>query len=518
MKKIYLFAAMTMTAMQLQAQSVSLDTYIAAQLATEDLNGTARYVGMGGAMEALGAEISTMSTNPAGIGLFRRSHVSGSFGLVSQSDGKSFQDGSKTSASFDQLGAVISTRTGMHSYMNFGFNFHKNRNFNHVLSAAANAVNGSSQNRQTTIKGVGGTLDSRYGLSQVDELYLTMIEDADGTLYTYDASDYQFNRAQTGYIGEYEFNFSGNIKNRVYLGLTVGLKDVHYSSYTEYSENLVSLLDNINYVGMRDDHRITGSGFDVKAGIIVRPIEESPFRIGASISSPTFYKLTTNNSTSIHDQYGMVKEVSSNADFRLNTPWKFGLSLGHTVGNYLALGASYEYADYAANEMRSITGSGYDWDGYYYESSSSDQVVKRHTEKTLRGVSTLKLGAEYKVDPTIAVRVGYNYVSPVYQTSGVRDLTLNTPATYMASTTDYTNWGDTHRLTAGVGFTFDQFRLDLAYQYQMRSGDFYPYMNKLSTQYVDVLTEEVMNLSNECNPVRVKDNRHQLLCTLAYSF
>jgi len=517
MKKIYLFAVMAMSAIQLQAQSVSLDTYMGAQLATEDLNGTARYVGMGGAMEALGAEISTMSTNPAGIGLFRRSQVAGSFGLVSQSEGKSFQDGSKTSASFDQLGVVFSTRTGMHSYVNFGFNFHKNRNFNHVLSAAARAVNGSSQNRQTTIKGIRGDLDSNYGFSQVDDLYMKLIEDEEGNVYTYDAADYQFDRAQTGYIGEYDFNISGNINNRVYLGMTVGLKDVHYNGYTEYSENLIPLYDDVDYVGMKDDHRITGYGFDIKAGIIVRPVEDSPFRIGASVSSPTFYKLTTRNISSISDIIGLQKEVRSDADFRFNTPWKFGLSMGHTVGNYLALGVSYEYADYATNDMRSITGSGYTWDGYY-ENSSSDQIVKRHTENTLRGVSTLKVGAEYKIDPTVSVRVGYNYVSPMYRETGVRDLTLNTPATYMASTTDYTNWKETHRLTAGVGFAFDQFRLDLAYQYSMRSGDFYPYMNRISAQYIDAFTEEVVTLSNECNPVSVKDNRHQLLCTLSYSF
>jgi len=145
-------------------------------------------------------------------------------------------------------------------------------------------------------------------------------------------------------------------------------------------------------------------------------------------------------------------------------------------------------------------------------------VVKRHTERTLRGVSTLKLGAEYKIDPTVSVRVGYNYVSPMYKETGVRDQTLNTPATYMASTTDYTNWKETHRLTAGVGFAIDQFRLDFAYQYSMRDGSFYPYMNGVSAQYISYDTGETLTLSNECRPVSVKDNRHQLLCTLGYTF
>lgn len=518
MKKVYLLAAVAMMATQLQAQRVVLDTYVGAQLATEDLNGTARYVGMGGAMEALGADLSTMSTNPAGIGLFRRSQVAGSFGLVSQSEGKSFQDGSKTNASFDQLGIVFSTRTGMHSYVNFGVNFHKNRNFNHVLSAAARSIDGSSQNRQTCIKGIRGDLDTQYGESQVDNLYDKMIV-KDGTMFTYDSEGYQFDRAQTGYIGEYDFNISGNINNRVYLGVTVGLKDVHYNSYTEYSEKLLPQIDDdVTYVGMRDDHKITGHGFEVKVGAIVRPVEESPFRLGVSVSTPTFYKLTTSNVSSIHDVKGIQKEVRSDADFRFYTPWKFGLSLGHTVGNYLALGASYEYADYSTNDMRTISGSGYDWDGYYYERSSTDTEMKRHTERTLKGVSTLKLGAEYKVDPMISVRVGYNYVSPMYKESGVRDQTLQSSGTYMASTTDYTNWKATNRLTAGVGFAFNQFKIDLAYQYSMRSGDFYPYMNGVSAQYIENDTGKEVTLSNQASAVSVKDNRHQLLCTLSYSF
>ena len=107
MKKIFAIAAMMVAGMPLAAQ----ETYENAKIATEDLNGTARYVGMGGAMEALGADISTISTNPAGIGLFRKSNVSLSFGLVSQADATSVLNGNKTNASFDQIGFVYSTRT-----------------------------------------------------------------------------------------------------------------------------------------------------------------------------------------------------------------------------------------------------------------------------------------------------------------------------------------------------------------------------------------------------------------------
>ena len=533
MKKIVVIAAMASIAMQSQAQpqsNVNLDTYIGAQLATEDLNGTARYVGMGGAMDALGADISTIGSNPAGIGLFRKSQISGSFGAQIQQDGKSFQDGSKTTASFDQFGFVYSGRTGSQSFLNFAFNYHKNRNLNNVLSAAAKAINGSSQNRQTCIKGIRGDLDTYYGESMVDYLYCKAKVTEDGNnMYYIDATDYQFDRAQTGYIGEFDFNLSGNINNRLYLGLTVGVKSVHYDSYTEYSENLVpeSGDPNFSFVGISDSHKITGHGYDVKAGAIVRPFEESPFRFGVSISTPTFYKLKSDNLTGIYDKRGglvdLILSESNNAEFRFNTPWKFGISAGHTIGNNMALGVSYEYADYSTCDMRAITNSGYDGDGYSYDDSDSDPVMKRHTQNTLCGVSNLKAGLEFKPISNLALRLGYNYVSPIYKESGVRDQTLNSPGTYMASTTDYTNWKATNRLTAGIGFTMDKVRLDLAYQYQMRDGDFYPYMRNISASYYETdangqETGNIATVTNSCEPVKVKDNRHQLLCTLTYTF
>lgn len=528
MKKIYLFAVVAMTAMSAQAQVPATgDTYMAAQLATEDLNGTARYVGMGGAMDALGADISTMSSNPAGIGLFRKSQVSGSFGLNSQQDGKSFADGSKTNASFDQIGFVYSSRIGQQSFVNFGFNFHKSRNFDYVLSAA-NALKGSSQSNQTTLKAInepdfffpnptagGISYDFRsLAATQLDVLYVSnMVHDPEtDNVYTYTGNSYTFDRAHTGYIGEYDLNISGNVNNRFYWGLTVGINNVNYKGYTEYNEKLENGFDDVH---ISDNHKISGYGYSIKGGIIFRPVAESPFRIGASFSSPTFYKLETNNFTTFNTNQD---DVSASEKFRFNTPWKFGLSVGHTVGTSLALGAGYEYSDFSSCDMRTIDGYSYDyWTDSDYEESSSDPVMKRHIESSLKGVHTLRLGAELKVDKNVALRAGYNYVSPVYQTNAVRDQSLKSPGVTYASTTDYTNWDATNRLTLGAGFTFDQFRFDVAYQYQTRKGDFYPFMKYYSASYIDE-NENLQKVENSCEAVKVKDNRHQLLCTLTYTF
>ena len=49
-----------------------LDAYRYSQT---ELNGTARYLGMGGAFGALGGDISSMSSNPAGLGIYRSSEI-----------------------------------------------------------------------------------------------------------------------------------------------------------------------------------------------------------------------------------------------------------------------------------------------------------------------------------------------------------------------------------------------------------------------------------------------------------
>lgn len=448
MKSKYIFFAVSLfAALSANAQ----ETYENAKLAGEDLNGTARYVGMGGAMEALGADISTIGSNPAGIGLFRHSNVSLSAGLLMQSDGKEFSNGKKTNLSFDQIGGVYTTRTGQKSFLNFGFNYHKSKNFDYILNAAG-SLNGSSQNKQSYIKGILGDENSggffvrkdnngknvgyvdatpplpstppkvAYTWSQIDDLYWnSLIPGSTGT-YNYEkATGYTLDRAHTGYIGNYDFAVSGNLNDRVYLGLTFGMKDVNYKGYSEYRENL----NNTPGVLVRDERKVTGSGFDITAGVIVRPVAESPFRIGAYVKSPTWYDLTTSNTTGlVYAQGTKNKEsyISNSYDFKMWTPWKFGFSLGHTIGNNIALGATYEYENYANINSRVNNGGYYDYYyDQYYESSIPDKNMNAHTKEVLKGVSTLKLGIEYKPVSNVALRMGYNYVGAKYASDRQKD-------------------------------------------------------------------------------------------------
>ena len=518
----------------MSAPMLAQETYQDTKFAENSLTGTARYVGMGGAMEALGADISTISSNPAGLGLFRKSMASFSAGVVAQPgadtelnfDNTRFGfDGKKSVPSFDQIGFVWAATNGDSNVkLNFGFNYHKSTNFSQILSAA-NYLNGASQTKWASAKtAYAKELEEKHGKDAGDQVWnavdanynALMGKDEDGNQMTYDGRSFLFGQYQKGYIGEYDFNISVGFNNRVWLGFTLGIHDVHYRNNSVYTENYVA--DKEAYGTAWESQRITGTGYDAKLGVIFRPVEDSPFRIGAYVNSPVFYDLSMDGTAdlelvdkNITDENGKYAEAgntnSSSLDYRLNTAWKTGVSLGHTIGSNLALGATYEYAWYNHMDNRVKDGGYYDgyWDEYY-ETSSSDDLMNDHTKQSLQGVSTLKLGLEYKPVSMLALRLGYNYVSPMFKESADRDQTIPSQGTIYATSTDYTNWTATNRFTAGVGFNYEKLSIDVAYQYSCQNGDFYPF----------AAWEQ---LGAKAAPATKVDNkRHQLLMTVGYKF
>jgi long-subunit fatty acid transport protein len=307
----------------------------------------------------------------------------------------------------------------------------------------------------------------------------------------------------------------------VYLGMTVGIHSVHYQGISEYTEQLIDI-DNkpVGTLSIEDDRRITGTGYSVAFGAIIRPMENSPFRVGLSVATPTFYTLTTKNVTQLvnrvdpaqgYNPYNPNYVASGSYEFKMNTPWKFGLSLGHTVAQIAAIGAGIEYADYSHIDTREISGEYYDyWTDTYSTGSASDRQMNDHTDRTLKGVLTARIGAEIKPDPSLALRVGYNYVSPMYKSDGTKEFQIDSYGVNASSATDYTNWKATHRITCGIGYSFGPLNLSAAYQYSVTNGDFMPFMN-----YLDNTTPADDNVAKS---VSLSNKRHQIMATIGYSF
>ena len=203
---------------------------------TADVIGTARYVGMGGAMGALGADISAISDNPASIGLFRKSDVSLTAGALWPKD-RSYKEGDKlTHGTFDQMGFVTSWKTmgSRMRYFNFAFNYQKKFNLNSGFYADNDALGDLSQADQLA------SLSNSYYVDEniTGTAYNAYVTDKDelGYYNSWGAYGNQYAHWSTGSMQAYDINFSGNVLDRYYWGITIGCDNLDYDKYTTYTE------------------------------------------------------------------------------------------------------------------------------------------------------------------------------------------------------------------------------------------------------------------------------------------
>lgn len=540
-KKLIIMALAVLASAGAGAQTV----YDAMNIAQKDLNGTARFVGMGGAMSALGGDISTISTNPAGIGIYRSNDAMVTMGYSitgteSKFGGNTFE-ANKNRWSFDNAGFVISTKIGNMTslrYVNFGFNYHKSKSFyknmtmggllgkvgsdyvSQVASMAIQATDGAyayyedyfsyldygkSSTYRNDYAGWLGTLGFQGGLLFEDtetEAYNTY------TPYIPSEADALFLSRERGGVDEYDFNVAFNVEDRLYFGVTLGAYSVDYSKYSFYDENYQYTWEDGNQYeegySLESFNRIHGAGVDLKLGAIFRPIEDSPLRVGLAIHSPVYYKLTYTTgalmSTDLYlpaedgsevmthttiDTYSELGGRDMDRDFLLQTPWLFNVSLGYTVGNSLALGAEYEYEDYSSMKFFYPEGDEMAW-----ETGESDLCLK--------GVSTVRLGAEFKPIPAFALRLGYNFSSSAFKDDAIKAL----PANSINTDTDFANSESMNTFTLGIGYRGSKVYADLAYKYNMYKSKFYPFVDDLG-----VLAA-----------TRVNNERSQVLFTLGMRF
>lgn len=497
------------------------DIYTMESVTSEDLNGTARFIGMGGAMSALGADISTMGTNPAGIGLYRSADVATSLSLNALAEGQKFDEHGKTRMSYDQAGIVYPIKMGNGSmrFFNVGFNYHKRKNFKSLIGADQLLANGASQTWEmadvSSFFGGASMEENGTPLTNAgDQTYLLYENGVDANGYkeynVYNGVNNSYRKWTTGSIQQYDFNMSTNISDRYYFGITFGVYNVDVDSYSGYMENLA--LNDGTSVGdylLTNARSLSGNGIDFKFGTIIYPIEGSSFRVGLSFSTPVWYSLTANCTSQIYSTIGGKKydyrtEVGDH-DFNIRTPWKFNISAGGTIGNFLALDAEYEYSDYSSASLS--YDDSYDewgWGG----NQTKDRELNREASKYLKGVSTVRLGAEAKLDYGLSLRLGYNYVSTPIKSNALQNQFINSASIDYNTSTNYVNLGDINRYTVGLGYKAKHFYTDFAWQYQQQSGDFYAFTTQRGNP----------SETNEAPCTKLKLDRSQFLLTLGYKF
>jgi long-subunit fatty acid transport protein len=239
----------------------------------------------------------------------------------------------------------------------------------------------------------------------------------------------------------------------------------------------------------------------LKLGVIYRPFEESPFRVGLAVHTPTWYDLTESYNATLSsdivywgESYTQTLSDELNPDYliydyHLVTPWKFNVSMGTTLSNLVALGAEYEYQDYSSAQMQDMDG---------YELGGQNDI-----NDFLKGVHTFRVGMEALIAPQFSLRAGYNYSTAAFQDYAYNSLSL------YGTNTDFNNTQSKNTFTAGFGYRGSVIYADMAYKYDMYKSDFCAFDSNYNfvTGETDLLPAASVN-----------NNRHQLVLTIGARF
>lgn len=502
-----LMAALCGLPMGLCAQS-AIDAY---SLTTNSLHGTARFQAMGGAFTALGGDISSLNQNPAGIGIYRSSEIGLSFDIDMQkakttSMGQS-RETTQTKADFTNLGYIgsVALGNGAMPYFNWGVSYSRVASFNRRYQGYVPAMETSLSNYIAYFtEGVssGQLLQTSsynpYFDSDMDWLSILaynsyLIPNVPGSSTSYQglfqngsSGDASFEVEEKGYIDEYSIDFGGNVMNTIYWGVGFGITDLSFTKNAFYGESIDDArIPNAQANGLENGYadfslynskHISGSGFNVKLGLIFKPINE--LRIGAAIHTPTWYRLTHNYSADTDYDIGVAGKYQytpqnhpynyseiAEFDWRLRSPWRFNIGLAGVIGGRGILSVDYERVQYDAMSIKYQDGFG---------SFQTDPNLTADIKDYYQGANILRIGGELRATPWLSLRAGY-----VYESSNVKTVAYNGDIDIATSGTDpsYTFNDHTQYITAGLGLRYQAFYFDMAYVHKHRESAYYAFTN-----------------------------------------
>jgi len=410
--------------------------------------GTARSNSMAGAFGALGADFSTLSTNPAGIALFRKSEISFSPSVFSQSTTSTYYgqqaSDSKLSFNFGNAGIVWTINSaggpegaGWRSF-NLGFGYNRSNDFSNNINIQG--TNPTSSLADVFVHNANGVNSSSLDAFNEGLAYNTFLIDnpGGGTEYvTYLPAGAVMQRKSiqtSGGMGETAISFGGNYAGKLYIGGTLGIPSINYTENSTYTEIPVSSSSGqVTSFQFNQYLHTTGTGINFKLGLIYRLADFA--RIGIAVHSPTSFSMhdhySSDMSTAFKDSSFSSSSPSGAYNYNLVTPPRFIGSLGFVVAKKILIGAEYEYVDYSYAQLHSSDAGAF-----------SD--VNNRIKQEYKAVGNIRAGIEWKIVEPVAIRIGYAYYGNPYNSSFNID----------ASRSSY---------TAGIGFRGERFFVDLAY-------------------------------------------------------
>ena len=304
--------------------------------------GSARSIGMGGAVGALGSDFGAIAVNPAASGIYRGGDFSLTTGFQSIGTSANFLGNTSSdnaySMGIDQIGFVVPFKTKNTSQdglqiLSFSFGYNKLRDY--TQNVVMDGINNSNSLVDEFVYSANNNSDwDPFSDQLAYETYLIdfMMTDTvteDGYFFSdFDNSSYGQNQIRTvntsGKLGEYLFNVGANLSNKFYVGGSVGIQKYSYNeTWTHTESDPHNKIDYFNSFVFRNQLEMEGTGYNAKIGILAQPVQW--VRLGASIHTPTFFNLKDYFSSSMETdlEFG-VYDYSSSGDYnyKITSPFK----------------------------------------------------------------------------------------------------------------------------------------------------------------------------------------------------
>lgn len=408
--------------------------------------GTARSLALGNAFTALGGDMGAITINPASSGVYRFSEFGFTPSIVNTVSNTGYLNNNsrenRTHFNLSNVGYVGTFQTGRKSgLVNFNIGIVSNQTANFDSRSSAYGTNASSSwlsaqadylavneipsskltmpkddpNSPFFNSGVPwtailawntGLLENQFG---DEKTYIAATEylDNEGYYAVEGPLDQKFYQQTSGYVQDITINFGGNVSNKLFFGVNFTFQSIwyrHYESFSETAKDTADFFTHFDNFKYEFNHTTNGMGFNMKVGVIYLPV--AGLRLGASVSTPTWMTL---NDQSYEDLSAVVYNISDSKSspyngytYKVNAPFRWSVGAAYTFGKVALLSVDYEGAAYS--QTRFLTNHSMSTaDILYFDNENS--LMKN----SFRTVTNIRVGAEFKVIPELALRGGYNF-------------------------------------------------------------------------------------------------------------
>jgi hypothetical protein len=510
MKKAFILLFSVFALQQAVAQ---IYTYpgLGKQFSTSYSTGTARMQALGGASSALGADLSALTGNPAGLGFYTRSEVNMSLAYTGIQTKSSYlataDEASESQIQMPTLGMVISSNNlgGGEWHGSFGFGYSRQAIF--IQPIQISGTNNRSSLLDNFIEkandkgATGATLDDEY-------------DSYSGTASSAEALAYQtylinpnsvtggapFERFQpllptnqygtasnSGALTSWDFAYGATYRDQFYLGAALHFSKISSSSSNTWEDEFVGA-KNVAGFQYAETLLTNGSGIALSLGGIYKV--NPSLRLSLAFRSPTYYDQmnetydarlfpnvigipaigSTGNPITI-TKVNPMRLTTNEFTYQFLSPMKVsgGFALFFSKKGFLT--ADLEYVGYGGMKVYSAELGG--GANQAFQTKYNGQIARNFD-----GALNIKVGSEIRISPSISVRGGAALFGGGYAAS--------------YDTIDR----NALQFSGGIGYRKSNFYLDLTAIQRTQKDAYTPYTLKntadFSSATLDIMTTQFM--------------------------